>query len=149
MPKGANGVTESALKQIKEDVKNSTAPGETLIDRFIDSEADGTSPLGEGGVVMPRHQEVKLYLEAHPDMADVTQTLCITARQEFGIEASLSLEVYRDPEIEDEHLVIYVRLPSYDHETMSRINSVADKCEASLEHVTGMLLLTTDFRPTR
>ena len=55
----------------------------------------------------------------------------------------------RDREMEDEYLVLRVRLREYSTETMARIDTVMDGIERILEGKSGAILVTTDFRPTR
>jgi hypothetical protein len=93
--------------------------------------------------------EVRSYLDKHPDMFGVTEGICKAARREFGPEAFLTLRVYRDPEIEDEYLLLRVRLHSYTPDTMQRIRSVSDLHEKELSEKSGAIVVTTDFRPIR
>src|SRR5205085_5354041 len=50
--------------------------------------------LASQQVVVPRPEEVLAYLEPFRDLADLLPAVCAQARQEFGSEAELSLEVY-------------------------------------------------------
>src|SRR5690349_7301560 len=107
------------------------------------------STLIQTGVKVCRENEVRSYLERHPDMLAAVEAVCRSAAQEFGPGASLTLEHYRDPEIADERLTLYVRLPSYPPDMLCRIHAVADAHENSLEDKSGTLLVTTDFCPSR
>ena|SRR5437868_5082403 len=97
-------------------------------------------------LVVSRPEEVTAYLERHPDLVDLIPALCARAEQEFGAPVELALEVYRDPEIDDPHLVLYVRLPSYDDTSVARIDKIWAPFEDSLAASSGYLLVTTDFR---
>jgi hypothetical protein len=57
--------------------------------------------------------------------------------------------MYRDPEIDDRYLTLYVRLEKYDSGVPERIDAVRRQFEQKLEQVSGDFLLTTDFRPPR
>ena len=107
------------------------------------------SALAASAVEIRRVAEVRSYLESHPDMYVVTNGICKAARREFGPEAFLTLQVYRDPEIEDEYLALYVRLRAYGADTLRRIRSVADALDNELCQTSGSILITTDFRPIR
>jgi hypothetical protein len=96
-----------------------------------------------------RADEVRTYLVRHPDLAGIPERIYETARQEFGPDASLSLELYRDPEIEDEYLALYVRLRSYGPDTLQRIRAVCAAHESELWDKSGSILVTTDFRLVR
>lgn len=93
--------------------------------------------------------DVRSYFDKHPDMPEVTERICQAARREFGPEASLTLLVYRDPEIEEEYLLLRVRLASYDTGTMRRVRSVSDPYEDELAGKSGAILVTSDFGPIR
>jgi hypothetical protein len=107
------------------------------------------STLAQIGVAVRREDEVRDYLDSHADLLTPVEEVCRSARQEFGPDASLALEVYRDTEIEDEYLTLYVRLPSYPPDTLRKIRSVSEAHEQLLEDKSGTLLVTTDFCPTR
>src|ERR1700722_14515352 len=82
--------------------------------------------LGNAAVEIRGVAQVRCYLESHADMYELTEGLCKNARQQFGADALFTLQVYRDPEIEDESLALYVRLPSYGPDALPRIRSIAD-----------------------
>jgi hypothetical protein len=100
-------------------------------------------------VVSLQPADLNAYLDAHPDLAAVLPVVCGRVRQELGPEAELSLEVYRDPEIDDCYLRLCARLLSYDDETLERLDRVSQSFEEELAHGSGYLLLTTDLRPAR
>ena len=62
--------------------------------------------------------KVRDYLLHHSDTADVVETICKAASERFEEHTQLSLEVYRDPEIRDEYLTLYVRQENYDDEQL-------------------------------
>jgi hypothetical protein len=103
----------------------------------------------EEAVLVPDLKAVRAYLKRHDELAAQLPAVCDAARKEFGAEAELALELYRDPEISDHYLTLYVRLDCYDSETMSRIDRVSGSFERQLAQTSGYLLLTTDFRPPR
>src|SRR5438105_2273501 len=71
--------------------------------------AEMRQALGSLPVVIPRVEEVAEYLEGHQDLLDLVLSACQHAHSEFGGQAELSLELYRDPEIADQYLTLYVR----------------------------------------
>ncbi len=101
-------------------------------------------------VAVPRPDEVQAYLEGHPDLAAVVPTVCQYTRAEFGEQPALSLEVYHDPEIEDSHLALYLRLFSYDPNLFSRIDNVWDRVEkdrgVDLCAMSGWMTIHPEFR---
>jgi hypothetical protein len=89
------------------------------------------------------------YLASHRDLAKILPSVCEQARREFGQDAELRLEVYRDPEIDDRHLTLYVRLPAYENNAIvARLDRVTQPFEDELCSASGYLLVTTDFRPS-
>lgn len=103
--------------------------------------------LWRNHVKIPERNEVYNYLIKYPDMADILPLICNSLRERFPLPAELSLEVYHDPEIEDEHLMIYVRLDKYNDQVMDAIDEVCEKFEAERAESSGWLIVTTDFQP--
>jgi len=104
--------------------------------------------LAAQGVVVPRPADVAAYLVSHRALARIVPLVCEQARREFDQGAELLLEVYRDPEIDDRHLTLYVRLPSYEGDAIiTRLDRVTQPFEDELCSASGYLLVTTDFRP--
>ena len=100
-------------------------------------------------ISIPKPSEVRDYLLNYPDMTDMVPLVCKKASERFGIHTLLSLEVYHDPEIEDEYLTLYVRPQHYDDSVVPRIKEIRQEYEKMLAGKTGWFLLTTDFRPPR
>ena len=105
--------------------------------------------LADQGIVVPHAATVRNYLASHRALAKILPSVCEQARGEFGQEAELMLQVYRDPEIDDRHLTLYVRLPVYDDTVIARLDRVTQGFDDELCRASGYLLLTTDFRPPR
>jgi hypothetical protein len=97
-------------------------------------------------VIMAHRDEVERYVALHSDLGSLLEPICAKARQEFGPEAELALAVYKDPEVPDEYLTLYVRQASYAADVMDRIEAVASEFMTRLEDCSGHLLITTDFR---
>lgn len=92
---------------------------------------------------------VRRYLRRRLDTAAMLTTICKQVRKEFGANAELSLEVYRDPEINDRYLSLCIRLAHYGPDMMERIEKVSQSFESRISPSRGYVLLTTDFRPAR
>jgi hypothetical protein len=97
------------------------------------------------GVRVKQQGEVYEYLLRFPDMIGVVeQAVCIARDHLKG--AQLQLEVYHDPESEDEHLVLYARFHVYDETVMERIRFVRRQYRHLLLGKSGWFILTTDFQ---
>jgi len=105
--------------------------------------------LAKQGIQNPSPDDVMKYLNGHRKLAAIVPAVCEKARQEFGKLAELTMRLYRDPEIDDRYLSLYVRLPVYDDNTLGRMDRVMQAFDEQLCKATGYLLLTTDFRPLR
>jgi hypothetical protein len=97
------------------------------------------------GVKVGQQSEVYEYLLRFPDMIEVVEQAVFVARNHFK-EAQLQLEVYRDPENEDEHLVLYARFPAYDETVMEKIRAARRRYRHLLHGKSGWFILTTDFQ---
>ncbi|HEX9666759.1 MAG TPA: hypothetical protein VGA95_09430 [Thermodesulfobacteriota bacterium] len=102
--------------------------------------------LQESGIVIPKPSEVLDYLSRYPDIIGLLISVCELTVQRFDSQTRLSLELYRDPEIEDEYLTFYIRQQKYDENLMKRIEGIRANYEKMLVGMTGWLLVTTDFR---
>lgn len=91
--------------------------------------------------------ELSAYLSQHPDLASRLPSLCSEARGEFPPPTELSLELYRDPEIDDRYLALYVRQESYEEDLLDRIEQARAAYRPMLVGLNGHFLLTTDFQP--
>ena len=100
-------------------------------------------------VAIPNPQDVECYLGEHSALQLLLPQICQRLREEFGQDAELSLELYRDPEIEDRYLTLYVRQDRYDANIVERLDQLGEQFADDLERCTGDILLTTDFRPRR
>ena len=89
---------------------------------------------------------VRAYLDKHLDLAPWLPTICAQVRRDLGPEPELALELYRDPEIDDSLLTLYVRQSRYDPGIMDRIEALNRQFDSALEQVSGYFLIATDFR---
>ena len=103
------------------------------------------SKIREIQVLIPQYNWVYDYLLGHPDMSAILLPVCKAVKEKFRNQAQLSLEVYRDPEIDDEYLTLYVRQEEYDENIMNEIKKVRASFEELLAGKSGWLLTTTDF----
>jgi hypothetical protein len=102
--------------------------------------------LGSKGVEIPQPTSLKDYLIAHPDISEVVMYATEIAKQHFDGNAQLSLEVYSDPEIDDNYVTLYVRQNEYEDSLMKEIKEIRKAYESMLADKSGWFLVTTDFR---
>jgi hypothetical protein len=101
------------------------------------------------GITVPKPSEVAGYLARHADLAEIVPRACGAALERVGRAAQLSLELFRDPESDDEYLTLYVRQWAYAPDLLDRIEALsADLCPEAPD-AAGLLLITTDFQPPR
>jgi hypothetical protein len=105
--------------------------------------------LAPFNVAWTNRDEVEASLANHPDLAPLLERVCDRLREEFGQHAELSLEIYKDPEQQDQYPVLYVRQRKYEAGILKRIESVVNPFLPQIEAASGDLLITTDFRPVR
>jgi len=73
-----------------------------------------------------QYQGILSYLQRHSQLEGILPSACANARQVFGSKGELILSVYRDPETEDCHLTLTVRLPSYDKNITQCLDRVTE-----------------------
>ena len=105
--------------------------------------------LREEQVSVADADEVRKYIAQHSDMLPLVLRASLVARAQFGDTASYSLELYRDPDYDDEHLILYIRQYVYDDDFKSKLERVWAEYGPELEGATGWLLVTTDYRRPR
>jgi hypothetical protein len=102
--------------------------------------------LSSEKIDVPKRREVLSYMTRHKQLAKLLPAIGAQIRLAFGPEAELSLEIHRDPEIDDRYLTLYVRQETYDSRIMEKIEAESRQFNDRLEQVSGYLLFTTDFR---
>lgn len=90
--------------------------------------------------------EVFDYILQNPGLDLVTMYACMLTKDEFRRDATITLDLYQDPESDDRYLTIYVRQKEYDKNILKRIDKICDEYEPALKGQSGWLLLTTDYK---
>ena len=88
---------------------------------------------------------IREYLSQFTGLLDVIPKAVNAAKKHFP-EAQLVIDVYRDPEIADCYLVLYIRLKHYDDSVMERLEKAEAEFLSYLVSKRGWIQLTTDFR---
>ena len=76
-------------------------------------------------------------------------TACERASERFRETAQLSVELYRDPEFDDQYLTLYVRQERYQDDILKAIEGLSGAYEGELSGRAGWFLVTTDFEQPR
>ncbi len=100
-------------------------------------------------IIISKPAQIRGYLLRYPDMVDLLVLVCETALEKFGISTYYSLELYRDPEIDDEYLTLYVRQENYSPNILNRIEAIMAEVASEFVGKSGWILVTTDFQPAR
>lgn len=98
------------------------------------------------GIEFPNVDAVVDYSVRNPGFYDVLLYASILTKEKFGDSSQISVELYRDPECNDEYVSIYVRQDTYDDDIFGQIEEVSSECEVALTNTSGWLLITTDFK---
>jgi len=101
------------------------------------------------GFEFPHPSEVVHYLLQHRGFYDVVLLACVLTEEKFGRDSQISLELYSDPEIDDQYLTIYVRQKMYESDIMEKIDAICEDYTKVMDIDLGYLLVTTDFQPPR
>ena len=79
-------------------------------------------------------------------MAPVAEAAVAAALERVGAGTELSLELYHDPEIDDDHLTLYVRQEPYSERTRETIDEIGRAIRPVLRKASAWFSVTTDFR---
>lgn len=107
---------------------------------------DVLDQLSVQDILLPQRTDLEAYLARHPDLASLLADMGKKVRAAFGPATELSLELYRDPEIDDCYLTLYVRQETYAADIIDRIDAMCGEFHSRLERAEGYFLMTTDFR---
>jgi len=105
--------------------------------------------VSDRGIDLPQRVDVAAYLEGHLHMVAVVEAATAAAAQRAGPNTRLSLEVYRDPEIDDWHLTLYVRQELRDESLLQMVDEIVEAYTGALGGKSGRLSVTADFRGAR
>ncbi len=115
---------------------------------ITNAERDVILPIGTDVAVL-NPQNVECYLGEHSALKLLLPQICQRVREEFGQDAELSLELYRDPEIDDRYLTVEVRQHQYESNIMDKLDGLSEEFSTELSQCSGHVLVTTDFSPPR
>ncbi|MBC7353249.1 MAG: hypothetical protein H5U08_12880 [Thermogutta sp.] len=101
--------------------------------------------LEKMGIRVLTPDDVLQYFWENPHLIELTRDLARLARERLP-EAILSLEISRDPEGDEEYIVIYARFRDYDETIVRKIRDVRKEFISRLSDEREWPLLTTDFR---
>jgi len=117
---------------------------------------DITTPIEETlnwlvtkGARIETPSDVRAYLLQYTDILLILPTIFLKANRILPDATQLSLELYRDPEIDDSYLTFYVRQVSYESGILDMIDEINLECETLFIGIRGWLITTTDFRLPR
>jgi hypothetical protein len=105
--------------------------------------------LASSSIRLSSPDGVSSYLAGHTELARLLPEICRVVRRELGPRVELSLELYKDPEVDDRYLTLYVRMERYEPNIMDHLQEVSSRFDSSLEAVPGYFLLATDFSRPR
>ena len=114
----------------------------------VDAEIRGLlDGLATKGIKIRSRQGIHGYLLEYPDMVSLLLLVALLAQSRFAGRAQIAVELYQDPEIDDDHLAIYVRQEEYDDTLFDVIQEIQAVYAPKLPRRSGWLHLTTDFEP--
>jgi hypothetical protein len=119
-------------------------PGAEQVDEIRELEWSGIGTA----VTIPDVPSVSTYLVKHYDTVPLLEHFASKVRTCFG-DAEVTLELYTDPEIDDEYLTIYVRKAEMEQADLEMIDRLSDEFSSEIAPLSGWVALMPDFRPHR
>jgi hypothetical protein len=107
-------VSVEFLRKVRKMKKAHKPSIKAKIDQLIESLAQDPQ------VRVKNPDEVKKYLRKFSDVVDIVPKVMDVAKKHFP-EAQLVFTLYKDPEINDRHLVVYIRMKKYDELFMEKV----------------------------
>ncbi len=87
------------------------------------------------------------YLIAFPEIIDILKQLPGLLHNFSNKNTQISLELYQEPEFDDEYPTIYIRQKSYEEDILDKIDEINQLIEPDLLGMSVWLLVNTDFQP--
>jgi len=100
------------------------------------------------GILVANPAEVRAYLQAHPELLPSLMTLCRDAAARLASQARLSLQLYQDPELDDQYLTLDVRLSQGQESLLAIIDQLNDEHEDQVADTAGWLIVAAEFAST-
>jgi hypothetical protein len=101
------------------------------------------------GILVPKAPDVAAYIGQYVQLAQLLPNIGAEVREALGPQVELTLELYKDPEVDDRYLTMYVRKEQYEADIWDHLQSISERFNNQLEEVPGYFLLTTDFSRPR
>jgi hypothetical protein len=102
--------------------------------------------LQSATVRLEHPEEIHAYLRQHPDLTPVVAHAAKQARDAFP-DATLLLQLYHDPEIEeDTFLTLWIRPVYYEPSVYERIEALEERLMPEMKQSSGLFILNTDFQ---
>jgi len=96
-------------------------------------------------VIIPNPNEIRNYLFNNLGVEDLIVSICKATMEEFKDRAKLYLEMYKDHELNEQYLTLYVRQEHYDDNIIDVIESISEQYENEINEQSIWFLITTDF----
>jgi len=103
--------------------------------------------LVNDGIIVQNPDEIRDYLLQYYDMINVILPICDRVSDKFQTTAEILFTIYKDNEINDKYIIIFIRQNNYSEDTMNDIDQISEDCRIFLHGKSGWLLITTDFKP--
>lgn len=123
-----------------------TLPGVIGYSSSITAEVEHVLRQIGGLVEIPRPAEIREYLLRFPDMLSILPCICFHVAIEFGVNAQISLELFKDRESADRYLALYVRQDTYAKNIMKQLEKIWLNFEPEIAERKGWINITTDYR---
>jgi len=101
--------------------------------------------LSEKGIVLRNIDDIHEYLLRFPDIIDVIP-LAVSALLKYFPDDQIILDMYKDPEIEDSYLVLYVRTKNYNETFFEKLEKAESEFLDYLVNKEGWIQVNTDFK---
>ncbi len=86
------------------------------------------------------------YLLANRDIVSLIKSVCRDTRKAFGTKAALTLELYIDPEIDDTHLVLYVKAKKDIDAIFDTIDNVLENYNDKFIDIGRRIRISPDYK---
>ena len=146
---GSGGVWTLVKEVFVVIMKTEDVPDESVEDEIVSivrAVEDVLEYLMALDITISRTSDIRDYLYSHIDMVSFVKRLSETTRDYFGDSAVLTLELYKDPEINDSYLSLLVYDRIDPDLVLNKIDNIIEGYEIDFSEMSGWLMLGRDYR---
>jgi len=105
--------------------------------------------IGDDGIYVHKLTDVRKYLLLFPQISELIFRACHRLIQQFQNEAQIVVDFYKDPEIKDEYIIIFVKSDCWDNAKIDVLEEISREFIEALTDVQGWFIIMPYYKPKK